>query len=354
MLLGKVCSGVSLLALALTQAGGADNLSALEKRLRSGEIPNVHGVLVSHKGKTVAEWYFEGRDERRGTPLGVVKFGPETIHDIRSVTKSIVSIVFGIAQASGAIGSLDTAALDYFPEYEDLWTPERRRITLRHLLSMTSGLHWDETTHPYTDPRNSETAMDRARDRLRFVLEQKVDAPPGEKFRYSGGDVALIAAIIARATKKPLDEFTRSALFAPLGVTKVEWLEDGSGVPIAASGLRMLPRDMAKIGLLMMNNGRHDGRQIVPEAWIKASVAPHALVEADQRCGFHYGYFWWLAPACDKSKEPGVFIAIGNGGQRILVVPDRALVVVVTAGLYNDTRQQKVRDVTDAIVGAVK
>jgi CubicO group peptidase (beta-lactamase class C family) len=194
--------------------------------------------------------------------------------------------------------------------------------------------------------------MDRARDRLRFVLEQEIESPPGSRFRYSGGDVALIGAIIARARKQPLDLFAMTALFTPLGITKVEWLQDDRGVPIAASGLRMLPRDMLKIGLLMLQGGRHGGRQVVPEAWVKASVAPHALVEADDACGFHYGYFWWLVPACDKSADPGIFMAIGNGGQRIFVVPERELVVVITAGLYNDPRQQLVRQITRAIVAA--
>ena len=118
----------------------------------------MHSVLVVQGASTVVDWYFEGADERRGDKIGVVMFGPETIHDVRSATKSIVSMLFGIAQAQGAIKDFDAPALDYFPEYKDLQTPERRKITLRHLLSMTSGLHWDERTYPYTDARYSETA----------------------------------------------------------------------------------------------------------------------------------------------------------------------------------------------------
>jgi CubicO group peptidase (beta-lactamase class C family) len=352
----RFCAAVGIAACIFVVGEGraAENqaLVALEKRIRAGEIPNVHSVIVVHKGKTLAEWYFEGPDERRGQPLGYVKFGPETIHDVRSVTKSIVSILFGIAQGQGAIKGLDTPVLDYFPEYKDLQTAERRRITLGHLLSMTSGLHWDEDTHPYTDPRNSETAMDLAADRLRFVLEQKIDAQPGARFRYSGGDVALIGAIIARATKMPLEAFAGQALFAPLGITNVEWLKDDKGVPYAASGLRMLPRDMAKIGLLMLNNGKHGEAQVVPEMWAKASVTPHSVVEVEPGCGFHYGYFWWLYVRCEKSSDPGFFTAIGNGGQRIFVVPERKLVIVVTAGLYNDPRQRTIRQITQAVIAA--
>jgi CubicO group peptidase (beta-lactamase class C family) len=346
---------LSLLAAAIIAASAAQSapLDALEQRIRSGEIPNVHSVIVVQHGKTVAEWYFEGPDEERGKPIGTIKFTPETIHDVRSVTKSIVSILFGLAHAQGAIKDVDAPVLDYFPEYKDLQTAERRKITLRHLLGMTAGLHWDENTYPYTDPRNSETAMDLAPDRLRFALEQAIDAPPGAEFRYNGGAVALIGAVIARAMKMPLDDFAKQALFAPLGISEVEWIKDGKGVPIAASGLRLKPRDMAKVGLLMLNKGRVGGTQLVSQAWVKESTAPHELVEADDTCGFHYGYLWWVIPRCTASPEPGLFTAIGNGGQRIMVVTELHAVIVVTAGLYNDRRQNMVRQVTRGVMGAL-
>lgn len=332
----------------------ANGLAGLEQRIRAGGIPNVHSLIIARHGRTVAEWYFEGADEKRGQPLGVVKFDAATLHDVRSVTKSIVSILFGIAQAQGAIGNLDTPVLDYFPEYPDLRTDERSRLTLRHLITMTSGLRWDEETYPYTDPRNSETGMDLAKDRLRYVLEQPIETAPGERFRYSGGDVALIGAIIARATGRTLEEFADMVLFEPMGITKWEWTRDDQGVPIAASGLRLLPRDMLKLGQLMLNNGRDGMRRIVPEDWAKAAVTPHNIVDpptADD-CGFHYGYFWWLVPDCAASPDPGWYAALGNGGNRIFVVPGRDLVIVVTAGLYNDPRQRAIRQITESVIAA--
>jgi CubicO group peptidase (beta-lactamase class C family) len=333
----------------------AQALADLEKRIRIGEIPNVHGVIVMRKGVTLAEWYFEGADERRGSgPIGVVKFGPATLHDVRSVTKSVVSVLFGIAMADGAIKELDTAVLDYFPEYNNLQTAERRRITLRHLLSMTSGLRWDESTYPYTDRRNSETAMDLADDPVRYALEQPPESSPGSQFRYNGGSVVLIAEVLRRATKMSLEDFATQALFAPLGITQVEWVKDARGVPYAASGLRLLPRDMAKIGRLMLEKGSQGGRQIVPEAWVKASVSPQALVGSDGVCGFHYGYFWWILPTCAANPASGWYSAFGNGGQRIFVLPEQELIVVLTAGLYNDGRQTAaVRQVIQGVRSAL-
>lgn len=339
------------MALALTgsaQAQAIDRpaLTALEQKIRSGEIAGVHSVIAMRGRETVAEWYFEGADEARGRQLGVVRFGPETLHDVRSVTKSIVALLVGIAIEEGAIKSLDTPALDYFPEYADLQTPERRRITLRHLLTMGSGLHWDEETYPYSDPRNSEIAMDRAADPYRYVLSQAIEAAPGARFKYSGGDVAIMAAVLSRATKTPLDAYAETKLFGPLGIAKVEWHRDAKRVPYAASGLRMAPRDMAKIGRMMLQDGRWEGRQVVPAAWVKASIQPHAQVDPDPKCGTRYGYFWWLYAGCQLTPPQPWAAAVGNGGQRIVLVPERDLVLVMTSGLYNKPGQRPTANAT--------
>ena len=327
------------------------DLGSLQKRLRAGDIPNVHSVLVIHHEQVIAEWYFEGTDEARGMWLGTVKFGPETLHDVRSVTKSVVSLLFGIAMADHAITSLDSPVLDYFPEYKDLQTPDRRKIRLRDLLTMTSGLHWDEWSDPYGDVRNSETAMDLASDRYRYILSQSIDSAPGTRWRYSGGDAALVAAVIARSTKIPIEMYAGKKLFAPLGIAKFVWLKDRRGIPFAASGLRLLPRDMAKIGLLMLHEGRDPtGRQIVSESWIRESTTPHVTAVEDKNCTIKYGYFWWLGPGCASPW----YSAIGNGGQLIWVIPSLDTVIVTTAGLYNSqVQKQHMQDILDAVVDAL-
>jgi len=343
-------TGLSTAGAPLAGAGDNAGLKAIHDRIEQGEIPNVHSVLVAQNGQTIAEWYFPGVDEQRSHSLGTVSFGPDTLHDIRSASKSIVSLLFGIAVAQGAVSSLDTPVLDYFPEYKDLQTAERRKIRLKDLLSMTSGLHWDERTYPYTDARNSETAMDLAEDRLRHILSQPIEAPAGTRWTYNGGDVALIAEVIARATKRPIEAFARETLFAPMGISSFEWTKDRNGIPIAASGLRMRPRDMLKIGLLMLDHGRFNGRQIVPSSWIDAVTAPSAVVDKDDSCPTKYGYFWWVFPDC----TPSFYGAIGNGGQRIWLVPSKKLVIVTTAGLYNDERQRLIRRITQGVTEAVE
>ena len=339
-----VVAGATPMTHAATAPGlDAARLAALGERLRAGELPGVHSVIVQQHGSTVAEWHLQGKDEalrdRGPEPLGVVAFGPDTLHDVRSVTKSVVSLLFGIAQqdatGSGAsVVNLDAPVLDAFPEHADLRTPARLRIRARDLLSMTSGWHWDEWSRPYTDPLNSEIAMDIARDPHRYVLEQAIDVEPGTRWSYSGGDVALVGALVAKASGQPLEHFARTRLFEPMGI-RFEWSASGAGaerIPRAASGLRLSARDMAKLGQLVLQRGEWQGRQLVPAEWIDRATTAQATIAATDAPGSAYGYLWWLGAQPDGTAW---IAAIGNGGQRIWIVPSRALVIVVTAGNYN-------------------
>src|SRR5262249_30750017 len=162
----------------------------------------------------------------------------------RSISKSVVSLLVGIAIDRKLIASVDEPVFRLFPEHGDLRTPEKDRILIRHVLAMASGLAWDETI-PYSDPRNSEIRMSVAADPLPLVLEQPVAAAPGTTYTYGGGDTHLLAAVIQRASGRTLQEFAREALFEPLGITDWRWNSYSNGVLAAASGLQMRPRDMA-------------------------------------------------------------------------------------------------------------
>ncbi|HKQ15057.1 MAG TPA: serine hydrolase [Steroidobacteraceae bacterium] len=330
-------------------------ITKLVADIRAGKYSNVHSLLVVRSGKLVTEEYFQGEDERRGQPLGMVRFDAATLHDLRSVSKSVTSALFGIAMAAGAISDLDTPVLRYFPEYQDLQTPERLRIRLRDVLSMTSGLEWDEDSRAYGDPLNSETAMDAASDRYRFVLSRPIAAAPGEHFRYSGGDTMLVAAVIERATKQRLNKYAEQVLFGPLGIERYEWITYPDGTPIAASGLRLLPRDMAKFGSLYMQSGQWQGKQVVPATWVKASTSVQAKI-SDRPFGFqNYGYQWWLGTARDAAHTPWI-MAVGYGGQRIMLIPSHDLVLVMTSGMYRSRAQTDItfEVLLDGVLPAVK
>src|SRR5215510_97743 len=229
---------------------------------------NVHAMLVVRHGKLVFEHYLSGSDEAWGSPIGNVAFGPEVRHDLRSVTKSVIALLLGIAIDRGLIKDVDPPVLSFFPEYADLRTPEKDRITLRHLVTMSAGLEWHELDIPYSNAANSYIRMDAASDPYRFTLQQAVVAPPGEIWNYNSGGTEVIAAVLRKAAGKPVDDFAREKLFGPLGITDVEWPRYANGNAIAGGALRLRPRDLAKIGQLVLQRGEWAGTQVVSASWI--------------------------------------------------------------------------------------
>jgi CubicO group peptidase (beta-lactamase class C family) len=186
---------------------------------RDRKETNVHAVVVVRHGKLVFDHYFTGNDEHLGRSVGEVTFDPQTRHDERSVSTSVTALVLGMAIDHGWIKSVDTPVLSFFPEYADLRTPEKDRITLRNLLTMSSGLDWHELDVPYTDAANSEIRMDTTPDPYRFALEQPVVAPPGQIWNYNSGSTELLGAVLRKATGKPLDQLASAMLFGPLEIT---------------------------------------------------------------------------------------------------------------------------------------
>ncbi|MDB5489975.1 MAG: putative Beta-lactamase [Reyranella sp.] len=343
-------------------AGFTPDLSArLDRLIADKRIWNVHAVLVARHGKLLLERYFEGTDDARGRPLGTVAFGPDTLHDLRSVSKSIVGVLYGMALAQGKVPPPEAPLLRSFPDYADLAAdPGRAKWTVHHVLTMTMGTDWDELGVPYTDPTNSEIAMDRAADRYRYVLERPLVFEPGTRWVYNGGATALLGRMIAQGTGKSLHDFAREALFDPLGLGASEWPGDAKGDAFAASGLRLRPRDLLRIGQLVLQGGEIDGRRIVPKEWIARATTQYVSSDEFRR----YGYQWYMgdiafsvptAPRWNRNRLELYQGAIGNGGQRLWVLPGLDLVVAVTAGNY-DTPDQwvpPIRVLREAVLASV-
>ena len=265
--------------MATQESAGFDpkRLCELQAKLAAMPQHNVHGVVVVRGGRLVFENYPTGPDQRWGRDLGPTEHGPEVRHDVRSVSKSVTSLLVGIALDRKLIASVDEPVLALFPEYADLRTPEKDRILVRHLLAMSSGIAWDESL-PYSDPRNSEIQMIRSPDPNRFVLEQPIRSAPDKVWNYSGGSTQLLGAIVEKVSGQRLDAFAREVLFEPLGIADVEWVNMPSGGVAVASGLRLRPRDMAKIGQLLLSGGAWDGRRIVSAEWLREFGAATALL----------------------------------------------------------------------------
>ena len=201
------------------------------------------------------------------------------------------------------------------------------------------GTDWDELSIPYTNPANSEIAMDHAPDSFRFVLERPYVELPGERWIYNGGATVLLGRLIAKGTGQSLPEFARAALFDPLGLGQTVWLSTRQGEPSAASGLRMVPRDLLHIGQLVLDGGVAGGHTIVPETWLTAALSPKVTIDEARQ----YGYQWYLGrlpyPETSSPQTVAWAGAAGNGGQRLIVLPELKLAVAITAGNY-DTEDQ--------------
>lgn len=325
----------------------ADVGEQLDAAFAKGKLRNLHAVLVVRDGKLALEKYYEGPDERWTAPIGNVKFGPTVKHDLRSVSKYVVGLLYGIARSEGKVAAPDAAVLDQFPAYKDLAAePKRRDIKMKHVLSMTMGLEWREDL-PYTDPNNAEVAMYKAKDLYRYVLERPVIEEPGKSFHYSGGATAVLGHLVARGAGVPLFDYANAKLLKPLGITDAEWVGGSNGEVAAASGLRLRPRDLAKIGQLVLQNGRWGEQQIVPAAWLDQATKPQVKMPVDPKEHFMspdeielgYGYHWGLAKM--KNGDHWIF-GPGNGGQRLIVIPEKNLVIVIMAGNYSQPNQDEV------------
>lgn len=333
-----------LIAAVLTNFAKAQDLNTqLKAAFEKGELPGLHGAMAEYQGKPLAEVYFEGEDERWGQSIGTVKHGPQTLHDLRSVTKSVVGLLYGIALWEGKVPEPSAPLYAQFPEYPDLANdPQRAGILIEHVLSMQMGLEWNEDL-PYSDPNNSEVAMERAEDRFRYILEQPIREAPGKNWIYSGGAAALIGHLIEKGTGQSLDDYAAEKLFGPLGITEFEWVSGQDGVISAASGLRLTLPDLMKIGRMVAN----EGEGIVPQEWLKASFEPKVTIDQHTR----YGYLWYLT-----GPQNQISVAVGNGGQRLTVQPARDLVVASFAGRYNDSAswQTSLKVLLDFAVPAAK
>ncbi len=316
-------------------------LLRLTESIRSGDWGNVHAVLIERDGRLAYEEYFAGPDQRWGRDLGTLDADAGRLHDLRSVSKTVTSTLVGIALGHGEIDSVQTRIGALLPERETALSGRKEAIRLEHLLTMSSGLQWDES-RPYSDPMNDERRLAESEDPVGFVLGRPLVREPGSTWNYSGGSTQLLAAILESQTGSPLAEFANQALFEPLGIADTEWLGDLAGMPAAASGLRMRPRDLAKIGSLFLHEGRWNGRQVVPSSWVETALRPHIDNRDPESPGFvlrsGYGYQWWVNTFETPLGPLDVVSAVGNGGQRVFLVPELKMGVTMLGGAYNDPR----------------
>lgn len=332
-----------------TPSGTGFRQDVLCTRLReiAGGKDNVHSVLIERHGKLVAELYRSGKDSPLSVHSGLLPvttaFSKDTLHDARSISKSVVGLLVGISIERGKL-QLTDRVLDYFPELSTYRSNGRERIEVRDLLTMSSGLEWNEMGRGMLT--SSETRLIWQSDPVDYYFDRPPITLPGQHFNYAGGATAALASLLEKVNGKPFSQIVKDDLFEPLEITDWEWVVNWRGVPMAYAGLRIKPRDMLKLGRLMQNGGRWNSRQIVPARWIGDTMRPHLPTSIHfmsiKDGAVNYGYQWWNGSVDWHGRILQWSAAIGNGGQRIFVVPELDVTIVITAGDYGSADIQMV------------
>lgn len=312
--------------------------------ISQGDFREVHSLLIFRNNKLVLEEYFQGHDYQWGAPYFLgrwVTWDRDTLHQLQSVSKSITSTCIGIAVHEGFIESVDQSIFDYLPEHQHLAVNGKENITIEHLLTMTSGLQWDEWHAHYGSEENDIINMwFSGEDPISYYLSKPLLTEPGTSFTYSGGGMNVLGEIIRNATNMGIDEFSGKYLFEPLGVDTFNWWSTYENGTIDAAGcITTTPRAMLKVGVLFMNKGVWNDKRIISEDWLLKSSIPYQnnrniKVPGEDLGKTGYGYTWWTKEFSDHGRKISVFWANGWGGQKIVVIPDLNTVIVMTGGTF--------------------
>lgn len=325
-------------------------LSTLDADIAQGKYGYVDSMLVIRSGKIAFERYYS-RDynsiyqKEASTPGPLVVRDPTgpynyfnswwhpylqygKLHTMQSVTKSVVSTIIGIAIGRGEFPDLDTPVVKFFESGTvDNVDDQKRHMTIRHLLTMTTGLEWNED-YPYSDPRNTAAIMALDPDWVQFTMNRPMAAEPGQSFQYNSGATLILAHLFNKATAMDLEEYAVRHLFKPLGVDNFFWKRTPFGLTDAQEGLYVTSRDIAKIAYLYLKQGKWEDQSLVPAAWVEASITPFVSVTADR--SVEYGYGWWLVNYEYNGQMHKAFAGIGFGGQYPIVIPELDMVIVFT------------------------
>jgi CubicO group peptidase (beta-lactamase class C family) len=317
-----------------------DKLIAVANEATTTE-KNLHSLIIERHGKIALELYRNGWNTSLSDGGGIFNLWstiePETIHDVRSTTKSIVALLAGIVLERHSEYSIHSQISD-FPELAAKAPEWAQNLELWQFLSMSSGLSWKEWG--YGMFASDETPLTWESDPLKYSLDRPLVTKPGTVFNYSGGSTFIASRMIELIDGRPIEEITQTDLFEPLGITNWKWGKGWNGYYLPNSGIGLRSQDMLKIGELMLAHGNWRGQQIVPANWVDEVTSPILKVQTnyfdldDQ--GTAYGYFWWNGTISWLGEDIHWFSTVGNGGQKIFVAPKLELIVVMTAGDYGN------------------
>jgi len=360
-MLRSICAVMILIGAAFAQAGwprstpeavGLDEatLSRMEAAVKGGEFQKIGSVVIARHGQLVYEKYFDG--------------DASTLRDTRSATKSITSLLVGLAIQDKKLSGVDAKILDLLPERRrKLQNPDPRKeqITVEDLLTMSSPLECDDWNDA---SRGNEERMYLIEDWAQFIFDLPIrgrmrvgesqESPKyGRNFSYCTGGVFVLSEIISRATGLPADKYAEKKLFGPLGIANAQWVYSPLNIPQTGGGLRLSSPDLLKIAQLFLDGGQWRGERIINAEWVKTSTAPHAQINDDQE----YGYLWWLQSfkGVGGSVYPAFFMS-GNGGNKVLGFPTLDMAVAITSTNYGTRgmHEQTARLLSEYVLAAIR
>jgi CubicO group peptidase (beta-lactamase class C family) len=321
----------------LTSVGmNTSKIESLVNKIKNNMYEEVHSVVIVKNDKLVFEEYFPGHDFNymgQNFHGDYVDFNRNTRHDTHSVTKSFTSVLVGLAIEKGFIQNANDKILNYFSDYSNLIDQQKDKISIKHMLTMSSGFQWNEWDVPISQSNHDIIRLIFSSDPVYYVLSKPVVTEPGSVYYYNGGTVDLLGQIVKRASGMEVENFSHTYLFGLLGITNYNWQKMfGSNVTCCHGDVYITPRDMAKIGYLYLKKGIWNGTRIISEEWINNSVQNHITPPVNWAYG--YGYLWWLRRYFTGSCSYNSFNAEGWGGQQIIVIPSEDMVVVFTGANY--------------------
>lgn len=309
----------------IQEAGGDRN--KIEDAVRAvlmQDVPNIHSLLLVRHGKLLLDEYFYG-------------YHPEEIHQLQSTSKSVLSILMGIAEDQHLLKTTDKL-MNYFPEYRSKpnWDVRKNEITLGALLTMTSGFACDDGQYRKAGGAGCEVDMLNSPDWLDFCLTQPMAHRPGQHYGYCTSCLTLLGAVLSKQSGMSVGDFAQKYLYDPLGIHSVQWLTGPNGITEVGASHWLRPRDMAKLGLLCLDKGNWNGKQVVSSKWVEESTHPQPIPPDGKPWPTFtgYGYLWWSQKIPTPRGDVFAYYSHGKGGQHIIVVPEMDLVCVITAGNY--------------------
>ena len=320
-------------------------IRSLLNRIRAGEIRDLHSLLIVRNGFLVVEEYFNN-------------WRADDLHTLQSDSKSITSLLIGIAIQQRKIATVEDRAMDFFPDYQPIRNLDAHKaaLTVQDLLTMRTGMAWSEGSYQGSPLQQMNEC---ACNWLRFVVDWPMREPPGTRFEYNSGGVIMLGGILQNATGMRVEEFARQHLFAPLSITRFDWFPGlGNFVVHTGGGLNLRSLDMAKIGYLVLRKGRWQEQQIIAPEWIEESMR-HWVRYPRTFAGrpVDYGYLWWLLPLDGtgeaQGEEADIYTASGARDQWIFIIPKYDIVVVVT-GNTSSTFAQPVEFLYNDILRAIQ